>query len=108
MNNDIENDFGFTFVEDTSELLKEESENDKAKIEILEEKLDLLYNSILPFLDNLCKNPDKTTIVWPNRVEKIKDFKEKLYKIAYDSSEDVREGSDVKYNKPTTIKQKRK
>jgi hypothetical protein len=43
--------------------------------------LELLYKSITPFLDNLCKNPDKSTIYWPDRVTKIQGYKAKLLTI---------------------------
>lgn len=82
-------DFGFSFVEEDyeevvesqSKLLKENTSS-KKQIEDLQKRVDLLYNSILPFLDNLCKNPNKSTIHWPNRVEKIKQYKERLKNIA--------------------------
>ena len=44
-------------------------------------KLDKLYNSITPLLNNLKANPEKEYILWPNRVEKVEAFEEILYKI---------------------------
>lgn len=75
-------DFGFSFAEEEVNEVKEKLEtvikSDKEKIEDLENRLDTLYRSIVPFLDNLCKNPEKSTIHWPNRVERIKSYKEKI------------------------------
>ena len=79
----IENfDFGFSFADEEVHEVKENLEavirEDQEKIEDLENRLKLLYSSIVPFLDNLCKNPEKSTIHWPNRVEKIQEYKDKL------------------------------
>lgn len=71
-------DFGFSFV-DEEEM---ESPKTKEKVEELQNRVDLLHDTITPFLDNLCKNPEKTTILWPNRVEKIQEFKKRLKDIA--------------------------
>lgn len=82
-------DFGFSFVDEEYEQVKEAS--DKLQTEYtttveqvgdLQNRVDLLYRSILPFLDNLCKNPEKSTILWPNRVDKIEQFKKRLKQIA--------------------------
>jgi hypothetical protein len=81
-------DFGFSFVDEEYEAVKEdksklqhENNTSKAHIEDLQKRLDLLHNSILPFLNNLCKNPENSTILWPNRVEKIEQFKKRLKQI---------------------------
>ena len=78
-------DFGFSFADEEVEEVKENLtsiiRNDQQKIEELENRMHLLYSSIIPFLDNLCKNPEKSTIHWPNRVEKIKEYKIKLKQI---------------------------
>jgi uncharacterized protein Yka (UPF0111/DUF47 family) len=81
-------DFGFSFadedyeeVKEVSNKLQKEYSNSQHQIEDLEHRLDLLHRSILPFLDNLCKNPEKSTIHWPNRVEKIEQYKKKLQQI---------------------------
>lgn len=79
-------DFGFTFADEEIEEVKEKFEidkkSDKEEILDLRNRLDAIYESIVPFLDNLCKNPEKTTIHWPNRVEKIQMYKDKLRSIA--------------------------
>jgi hypothetical protein len=81
-------DFGFSFVDEDYEEVKEVShklqqdhQNKMEEVKDLEHRLGLLHRSILPFLDNLCKNPDKSTIHWPNRVEKIEQYKKRLQQI---------------------------
>lgn len=89
-------DFGFSFIDE--ELQEKEAEvqqtiqaissekqtvedqltDAKVKADQLEYRLELLYKSITPFLDNLCKNPEKSTIYWPGRVAKIEEYKDKL------------------------------
>ena len=44
-------------------------------------RLDKLYNSVVPLLNNLKKNPEKEYILWPNRLEKIELFETKLQQI---------------------------
>lgn len=84
----IDFDFGFSFIDDEIEEVKETASKletakaeDQAAIEDLQERLNRLYNSITPFLDNLCKNPEKSTIYWPDRVTKITAYKDKLLSI---------------------------
>jgi hypothetical protein len=81
-------DFGFNFVEHNYEEVKEMKDSlikdyhiSRQQVENLKQRLQMMYDSILPFLDNLCKNPEKSTIHWPNRVEKIEAYKLKLKKI---------------------------
>lgn len=84
----IDFDFGFSFIDDEIEEVKETASKletakaeDQAAIQDLQERLNRLYNSITPFLDNLCKNPEKSTIYWPDRVNKIAAYKDKLLSI---------------------------
>jgi hypothetical protein len=92
-------DFGFSFIDE--ELQEREAEaqqtiqtisfekksvedqltDAKVKADNLEYRLELLFKSITPFLDNLCKNPEKSTIYWPDRVAKIEAYKKKLFSI---------------------------
>tara|TARA_Y100000356_G_C11125040_1_gene216850 strand:- start:85 stop:351 length:267 start_codon:yes stop_codon:yes gene_type:complete len=86
MSIDIEKfDFGFTAV-DESELEAVQKATTKVqttstKAEDLEEKLNKLYNAILPLLSNLKMNPEKEYILWPNRVEKVEEFEELISNI---------------------------
>ena len=66
---DESDDFGFSFV-DSNEI--------KAKIETTENKVEGLRNMIMPLLNNLMKNPEKDTILWPDREKKIKEFIKKM------------------------------
>jgi hypothetical protein len=61
-----DDDFGFTFSD---------SEEQKAQSK---DKVQGLRDMIMPLLNNLMKNPDKDTIVWPNRDKKIKQFIKKM------------------------------
>ena len=75
-------DFGFTAV-DESELeavqeLSTKSTSTEAEIKVLEDKLNNLYNAILPLLQNLKMNPEKEYILWPNRTEKIEAFEDHI------------------------------
>jgi|TARA_R100000426_G_C4807154_1_gene104996 hypothetical protein len=78
-------DFGFTAV-DESELKAVQEASKKAETvattaTVTQEKLDRLYNSIVPLLNNLKKNPEKEYILWPNRVEKVEEFETRLLNI---------------------------
>lgn len=70
----MEDDFGFSLV-DENELKAVEDITKNGQ-----NKLNGLLNMILPLLDNLVLNPEKAYIHWPNRVEKVKAFKEKIIK----------------------------
>jgi hypothetical protein len=60
--NEEDDDFGFTFLDSSSA-------NDKVQG---------LRDMIMPLLNNLMKNPEKDTIVWPNRDKSIKAFIQKM------------------------------
>lgn len=95
----LEFDFGFSFIDEElqekeaaaeekiqavsseKQTLEEQLADAKVAADDFEYRLELLYKSITPFLDNLCKNPDKSTIYWPDRVGKIQAYKEKLLTI---------------------------
>ena len=78
-------DFGFTAVdEDELNAVQE------AKTQIKEvtgtatgnqERLDKLYNAIVPLLNNLKKNPEKEYILWPDSLKKVEQFEDHLQKI---------------------------
>jgi|TARA_Y100000114_G_scaffold139237_1_gene143037 predicted transcriptional regulator len=83
---DIEKfDFGFTAVDEHElEAVQKAShklESTSSKADETEEKLNKLYNAILPLLSNLKKNPEKEYILWPNRTEKIEEFEDHISKI---------------------------
>lgn len=71
-------DFGFTAV-DEDELNAVQEKNlqvDAAQstAEASQEKLDKLYNAVMPLLNNLKQNPEKDYILWPNRLKKVEEF----------------------------------
>lgn len=69
-------DFGFTTISETDITAGQDQ---------ITKQLQALYNAIIPLLKNLQSNPDKDYINWPNRVEKIQEFKSKIDKIVGDS-----------------------
>lgn len=90
----FEDDFGFSFVDEDFEEVKSQvtelentTKSDKEKIEELHSRLNAMFYSINPFLENLKKNPEKTTIYWPDRSEKISAFQDKLQTLLGEWSE---------------------
>lgn len=67
-----EDDFGFIFSDQTE--AKKETED-------VATRLQMMYDAIIPLLKNLNKNPDQEYIKWPNRIEKVQQFKQKLDQI---------------------------
>lgn len=78
-------DFGFTAVdEDELEAVQKLSvvtEVASNAAQQLENKLNKLYNAIIPLLTNLKKNPEKDYIYWPKRTAKIEQFEAVIQKI---------------------------
>ena len=82
-----DNDFGFSLVSEKElkaheELLKKKVEEQSKAVDVttqqLTDKLHGLRDMILPLLNNLSKDPDKTYILWPDRTDKIKAFIKKI------------------------------
>ena len=74
-------DFGFTAV-DENELEAVQQATQVANDALTtQEKLDKLYNAIVPLLNNLKKNPEKEYILWPNRLTKVEQFETHLQSI---------------------------
>lgn len=73
-------DFGFTAVDEdeleTVQQLAQKTQETALDAAHLTDKLDKLYNAVLPLLSNLKKNPEKDYIYWPNRTEKIEQFED--------------------------------
>jgi hypothetical protein len=78
-------DFGFTAVsEEELEVVQKtaaSAEEAAATATSYEDKLNKLYNAILPLLSNLKKNHEKDYIYWPNRVQKVEEFEDIIRKI---------------------------
>jgi len=78
-------DFGFTAVDETELQAVQDAQKTVGDVSVTarttQEKLDRLYNAITPLLNNLKKNPEKEYILWPNRINKVEQFEDYLYKI---------------------------
>ena len=86
-----EEDFGFTFI-DESEIDAEmkrvaEGAAEEASLQVeqsYKDRLKQVENLVLPFLTNLTKDPEKIMIKWPNRKEVVEKQIQKLLKITRD------------------------
>lgn len=78
-------DFGFTAVDEDELSAVQEAKTTITQVsstaETTQERLDKLYNAVIPLLTNLKANPEKEYILWPNRTEKIEQFETKLLDI---------------------------
>ena len=78
-------DFGFTVVnEDELEVAQKATKTATAATataKSTDDKLNKLYNAIIPLLTNLKANPEKDYILWPNRLAKVEAFEDLLQKI---------------------------
>jgi len=41
----------------------------------------MLYDTVMPLINNLKNNPEKDYIYWPDRYEKLDAFADRLYQI---------------------------
>ena len=75
-------DFGFSLVDETELKAVQEAastaEAASSSAAEMQDKIDKLYNMIMPLLNNLQNNPEKEYIYWPNRTDKIELFRDKL------------------------------
>lgn len=78
-------DFGFTAVDEDELQAVQQTAAKADDAEQLamstQERLDKLFNAIVPLLNNLKKNPEKDYILWPNRLAKVEQFEDHLQKI---------------------------
>jgi hypothetical protein len=84
---DFDDDFGFSLVSEQElkkheEMLKKKVE-EQSKVVVkthqdLTDKLHGLRDMVMPLLNNLSKDPDKTYILWPDRAEKMQAFIKKV------------------------------
>ena len=74
-------DFGFTAVTEDELESVQKLTTQVEEATSLEERVNKLYNSITPLLNQLKTNPQKEYIYWPNRLEKIEQFETHLQKI---------------------------
>lgn len=75
-------DFGFTAVdEDELQAVQQtaaKADDAEQLATTTQERLDKLYNTVIPLLNNLKKNPEKEYILWPNRLAKVEEFETHL------------------------------
>tara|TARA_B100001093_G_scaffold184692_1_gene177347 strand:+ start:286 stop:546 length:261 start_codon:yes stop_codon:yes gene_type:complete len=75
-------DFGFTAVTedelDAVQQLAQKSSDTEENLDAVQNKIDRLYNAVIPLLNNLKKNPEKDYIHWPNRLDKVEQFEDML------------------------------
>ena len=78
-------DFGFTaMTEDELSIVQEskaQAESASQTAEQASAKAQIMYEAIIPLLNNLKANPEKDYIYWPNRYEKLDTFADKLHQI---------------------------
>ena len=82
---DLDFDFGFTAMDaeeldavQDSVLATQKAQEVSSDVQ---NKIDALYNMIMPLLNNLQKNPEKEYIYWPNRMDKVEAFRDQLTEV---------------------------
>ena len=80
-----ENDFGFSFEDESFGALEQRVEVEASEKErwaenawIWEWRCKQVIDKIAPLLQNLAANPDKEVIRWPNRREAVEKFEREL------------------------------
>ena len=85
VNDPLTFDFGFTAVnEDELESVRQAQQTSaqlSEQIKTVDNRAKMLYDSIMPLINNLKNNPEKDYIYWPNRYEKLDAFADNLYHI---------------------------
>ena len=78
-------DFGFTAVDEdelqTVQAATSQVSAVQEEAKSVQERLDNLYNAIVPLLNKLKKNPEKEYIIWPDRLNKVEKFEDYIQKI---------------------------
>ena len=78
-------DFGFTAVTEDELQAVQDAQKQVGDVSIeaqsTQDRLEKLYNSIQPLLNNLKANPEKDYIYWPNRLEKVEAFENFIQEI---------------------------
>ena len=75
-------DFGFSAVDESElesiKVLEQKAKETETAASMTQNKLEAMYKLIVPLIDNLMKDPDKSYIYWPDRQAKLQAFKKKL------------------------------
>lgn len=78
-------DFGFTAVDaeelEEIQVLEQRAKSTMFEVESQKTKVEAMYSLILPLIENLLMDPNKSYIHWPNRKEKLELFKKKLLEV---------------------------
>lgn len=78
-------DFGFTAVDEDELQAVQQAEVKIQEVtstaSTVQDRLNALYNAVVPLLNNLKMKPEKPYLYWPDRVEKVEQFEDYLYKI---------------------------
>lgn len=78
---DNEFDFGFSSISEDDFIAREDKAVANA-VESVQNKVEKMYHLILPLLDNLARDGETNAYIhWPNRGDKIEQFKKKLIEI---------------------------
>jgi len=85
VNDPLTFDFGFTAVDENEleavRVAQQSAESLSSQLETVDNRAKMLYDSIIPLINNLKNNPEKDYIYWPNRYEKLDAFADRLYEI---------------------------
>jgi hypothetical protein len=65
-------------VKETENRLRKEITEAEKTVQYYQEKLLVVEKMIMPLLNNLASNPEKSYIYWPNRQQKIAQFREMI------------------------------
>jgi len=78
-------DFGFTAVDEDELQAVQQAEvkiqEVTSTVSTVQDRMNALYNAVVPLLNNLKMKPEKPYLYWPDRVEKVEQFEDYLYKI---------------------------
>ena len=78
-------DFGFSAVDESElesiKILEQKAADTETAANVSQNKLEAMYKLIVPLIDNLMKDPDKSYIYWPDRQAKLQAFKKKLQSV---------------------------
>jgi len=81
----LEFDFGFTAVDEdeleTVRLAQTKTAELETQLQTFDNRAKMLYDTVMPLINNLKSNPEKDYIYWPNRYEKLDAFADRLYQI---------------------------
>lgn len=77
---ELDEDFDFGFTSVSEDFVNQQAMETVAGE--VQDKAELMYKMIIPLLNNLAKDADKNAYIhWPNRAEKINQFKTKLQQL---------------------------